>query len=220
MIYVERTGKPDILVKNETKWLADLEAATTKEKREKAQEKYRHHMVQTALRRMFHGKCAFCESFIGHVTAEHIEHFFPKVTYPLRTFAWANFLLSCPHCNSDYKRDKFPLDAEGKPLLLNPTEDKPEEHLIFEYDKETRNALVKSKTLQGEKTIEILGLNREDEFDLLTHRNREVKKLAALAIAAYVQGVPEALEEMKEAILPHSQYSAFAIALVARFATE
>ncbi len=71
--------------------------------------------------------CMYCES--GE--AGDIEHFWPKSRYPLRAFEWTNYLLACSNCNSNHKRNQFPLDGEGLPLLLDPTVDDPREHLEF-----------------------------------------------------------------------------------------
>ena len=71
--------------------------------------------VRMALERMAHGRarCMYCEESLG----TDIDHFWPKATYPARTFSWPNYLLACSHCNSNLKRNEFPLDGAGQPLL-------------------------------------------------------------------------------------------------------
>ncbi len=102
----------------------------------------------------FHGKCAFCESIMEHVSYAHIEHYHPKgnIAFQSLVFDWNNWLLSCGVCN-DRKWKHFPY-CEEKPCLINPCEDNPEEHITF-----IRSISI-PKTLRGEKTIKIVGLNR------------------------------------------------------------
>jgi len=74
----------------------------------------------------------FCEDSRG----TDIEHFWPKSTYPARTFDWLNLLLVCGGCNQA-KGARFPLDAQGSPLLIDPTAEDPWDYLFF--DAETGN---------------------------------------------------------------------------------
>jgi uncharacterized protein (TIGR02646 family) len=219
MIFVTRTAKPNVLINNAVQWLADLRAATTKDEREKAQEKYRHPEVRTALEEMFHHKCAFCESHITHVSYDDIEHFIPKSDEPDLTFEWENFLLACPKCNRAEKRTQFPRDASGKPLLINPTIDKPEEHLEFKWDEISTSAnetyvisTVSGKDPQGNATEEILNLNR---FLLRKHRNSYVRLLLALGKDAHKNSKDRDL--LLLATQPQEEYSAFAIAIAKEF---
>jgi len=76
------------------------------------------------------GRCMFCEDSRG----VDIDHFWPKARYPERTFLWENLLLICSGCNRK-KGERFELDANGSPLLIDPTRDDPWDHLY--YDSET-----------------------------------------------------------------------------------
>src|SRR5205085_1312682 len=58
---------------------------------------------------------------------------------------------------SNFKRDRFPLDEEGKPLLLNPTLEDPREHLELSPTTGTFAA----KTPKGCWSILVYGLNRK-----------------------------------------------------------
>ena len=91
-----------------------------------------------ALRRRFHGKCAFCEAKMEHVANPHIEHYRPKnAVWTVRnpgseredlvnvrgrtynkdfesgywwlTYSWDNYLVSCPTCNQKWKSAVFPI---------------------------------------------------------------------------------------------------------------
>jgi len=72
------------------------------------------------------GRCMYCEDSQG----TDIEHFYPKARYPGRAFSWKNYLYACAHCNSNLKRDRFPL-VHRKPALLDPTADDPARHVAF-----------------------------------------------------------------------------------------
>lgn len=123
-------------------------------------DKYNKQYVKQALCLMFHSKCAYCEARITHVAYPHIEHYRPKSKYPHLTFAWENFLLACELCNTS-KSDEFPLEDgdEARPLLLNPCDDEPEEHIRFE---EARAIALNRK---GAVTCELVKLNRDTLFD-------------------------------------------------------
>ncbi len=147
---------------------------------------YRHSSVKKALSKLFHGKCAFCESRSGHVRMD-IEQFRPTngVTTELGEHLpdhyywlvneWTNLYPVCIDCNSEKeisrKGSRFPLEnesnraavragpvqlAEERPLLLDPCRDDLSEHLLF-----TEEGTVVSSTRRGRTTITILGLNRE-----------------------------------------------------------
>ncbi|NUR52171.1 MAG: HNH endonuclease [Hamadaea sp.] len=97
-------------------------------------------------------RCMYC----GDNQGSDVDHFEPLSRNPLRTFDWLNHLLACSICNGHYKRDRFPLDAEGNPLLVDPTVDDPADHLRLSL---TTGSYV-GLTARGEATIEVCGLNR------------------------------------------------------------
>ncbi|MFL6202683.1 MAG: HNH endonuclease [Thermoanaerobaculia bacterium] len=93
----------------------------------------------------------YCEDSKG--TA--IDHFWPKADYPDRAFTWLNYVLACSECNSK-KNKRFPLDAQGAPLLLNPVEEEPLDHLAFSPSTGKYETL----TRRGEESQDIYGLDR------------------------------------------------------------
>ncbi|MEW1695660.1 HNH endonuclease [Streptomyces sp. NPDC093249] len=98
-----------------------------------------------------HARCMYC----GDSQGTDIDHFDPKSRTPLRTFDWPNHLLACSYCNSNQKRDLFPTDGDGAPLLLDPTSGDPLDHLrlvlpLGEY---------RARTPQGQACIDVFGLN-------------------------------------------------------------
>lgn len=98
------------------------------------------------------GQCMYCES--GE--ASHIDHFWPRATYPDRTYDWSNYLWACAVCNSNHKRDQFPLDSSGQPLLVNPVDEEPRDHLELSPGTGKYVGL----TLKGEQSIRVFGLWR------------------------------------------------------------
>lgn len=111
--------------------------------------------IREALEAMASGlvRCMYCEDSQG----TDIEHFRPKRRYPAHAFEWTNYLLACSHCNSNEKRDQFPLDEHGQPLLIDPTSEDPGEHLLFvpSFGK------LESLTPKGKESIRVFGLSRE-----------------------------------------------------------
>ncbi|GAB5448511.1 HNH endonuclease [Gymnodinialimonas sp.] len=119
MIKVERTPCPPSLDP------ADPNAAGPRELRRVAEmiergetvgsdefQAYRDRDVREALREMFKGKCAYCESKIAGSQDTDIEHYRPKrgvseakkagVDHPgywWLAMVWENLVLSCQHCN-------------------------------------------------------------------------------------------------------------------------
>lgn len=132
------------------------------------------------LKQTFHGKCAYCESRVSATGADHVDHFRPKGNavgldgqshpyhYVWLANTWENLYLVCQTCNMN-KGNQFPLEDESKrvklegpvygeePLLLDPCQDWPEEHLFFEDD-----GIVSPLSRRGEVSIQIYGLNRAD----------------------------------------------------------
>jgi 5-methylcytosine-specific restriction endonuclease McrA len=114
-----------------------------------------HRPLTETLRRMAAGlsRCMYC----GESRGTAIDHFEPIARKPLRTFDWLNHLLACSHCNTTKKGIRFPLDNEGRPLLIDPTAEDPFDHLalllaVGQYD---------WRTEKGRATIELFGLNDE-----------------------------------------------------------
>ena len=130
---------------------------------------YKAQKVANALERLFHSKCAYCESELSSITRGNIEHYRPRYSvtdasdhpgYWWLASNWDNLLLACQLCGfSRYaKRDesssasingkgnRFPLENESaraylpgeeiaeEPLLIDPTRDDPELHLIYGDD--------------------------------------------------------------------------------------
>lgn len=125
------------------------------------------------LTEMFHGKCAYCESLITAIAHGDLEQFRPKKLYPHLAYEWINLLYACQICNQVYKRDQFPTQGPPspsplvdpwmeQPLLLDPTLDRPHEHLAFDVDERQKEVQVTGIGERGRTTVAILGLNRPE----------------------------------------------------------
>jgi hypothetical protein len=110
--------------------------------------------VRAALAGMAPGaeRCMYC----GDNQGTDIDHHEPLARDPLRAFDWLNHLLACSHCNSHHKRDRFPVDDRGRPLLIDPSAEDPFEHLMLSLSVGEYRPL----TAKGEQSIEVFGLNR------------------------------------------------------------
>ncbi|PIM71040.1 hypothetical protein CTU88_21425 [Streptomyces sp. JV178] len=99
-------------------------------------------------------RCMYCLDNLG----TDIDHFKPKALFPLLTFEWENHLLACSHCNSNEKRDAYPVDADQRCLLVNPAVDDPADHLRLDLS----NGEYEGRTPKGWTSIKVFGLNRPD----------------------------------------------------------
>ncbi len=112
-------------------------AITEKGEHESGEAIYRHIQVRIALKKLFHEKCAYCETKITAGSDWDVEHFRPKggvaenpahPGYYWLTYEWTNLYPSCTHCNqrrkdrprwgdltmtgAGGKGDQFPLEKE------------------------------------------------------------------------------------------------------------
>ncbi len=154
-------------------------------------------------------RCMFCDDSRGTT----IEHFWPKSTYRCKCFLWENMLLLCQGCQSQ-KGDRFALDQDGKPLLLNPTEEDPWDFLYFEpttgiltarFDKEHNQPNPKGAHTTDRR---ILPLNIESvtEGRLRTRRNLQRAVMAFLRDPAAGSSPAEAESTLVQAIRDNDDY--------------
>ena len=187
---------------------------------------FAHADVRTQLEVMFGSKCAYCESNVKHISPQHVEHYRPASHYPGLAYQWENLLLACAHCNSTYKKDRFPISPVGNtpkenhanpcsrtgrgevPLLLNPCNDAPDQHLTFQ------NGRIVALSDQGRFTRRICGLNRQDLVDYrrlwLKFIRRSAEHYEAAKVEGNVAGLRKYTDELKEFVYEGSQYTAMA----------
>ncbi|MEV5501667.1 HNH endonuclease [Nonomuraea fuscirosea] len=112
--------------------------------------------LRSVLRRMSTAieRCMYC----GDSRGTDIDHFEPIGSAPFRAFDWMNHLLACSSCNSNAKRDQYPVDNLGRSLLVDPSVDDPFDHLRLILTTGT----YRWSTPKGQATIEVFQLNRAD----------------------------------------------------------
>jgi len=158
--------------------------------------------IKETLRKMASGleRCMYCEDSEG----TDIEHFWPKDTYPEKAFLWENYLLACSTCNSNFKRTQFPLQ-DGQPLLINPVEEEPRQHIGFSPSTGRYSEL----TNKGAESIRVYGLNRNN----LTLGRRDAWYSIMVHIEAYSdsrnRGNLEESQRIKEVICRYPHASLF-----------
>ncbi len=163
MIHVQREQLDEhgVVIKPNDAWFRRAAAATATAIKEQDQHKadkaiYAHTEVKKALERLFHEKCAYCESKMTATADWNVEHFRPKGRVAKRkkdhpgyywlTYVWENLYPSCQHCNQRRKDqprwgDSTELPAGGKadqfPLLdentraMGPANDVHAEHTLL-----------------------------------------------------------------------------------------
>jgi hypothetical protein len=157
--------------------------------------------IRETLQKMAPGRsrCMYCEDSM----ATDIEHFWPKLDFPMGAFCWNNYLLACSYCNSNLKRDRFPRDERGDPLLVDPTsEDDPGEHLLFLPS----SGEFRSRSRKGDETIDVFGLNDDSSpRRMCTGRKRALRHLKSLLLTydREVEATDPAAIDTRECILEH-----------------
>ena len=136
---------------------------------------------------LFHGKCAYCESKVLHISSGDVEHYRPKRKveedpthsgYYWLAYDISNLLPCCEKCNrARGKMNRFPvagarayspgapLDSEH-PEMLNPFLDNPQEHLAFappiiEPHKVVCVGTIEGLDRRGKETVTICHLDRK-----------------------------------------------------------
>lgn len=167
--------------------------------------------VKEDIHRHHRGKCCYCERKRNRIIDSDVEHFRPKAAvtedrdhpgYWWLAYTLENYLLACKTCNSDSKRNHFPLLPGGKrafgpddnlneekPTLLHPVKDDPEKYIGFEW-KEGGRIFVKAIGLdpagRGAATCRLTGINDNEVME-------ERRKLLSL-LEVLVWSMKEALE--------------------------
>ena len=143
-------------------------------------------------------RCMYCEDSHG----TDIEHFWPKTPFPQCLFIWPNLLLCCTECGR-LKGDRFPTDAIGAPLLIDPTAEGPWEHLDFDPD--TGNIVARfypdhnAFSPKGEQTVDQLHLDRREALSRVYRRS--YLRITEIVTAAIDVSEPDSnalIEQLRE----------------------
>ena len=170
MIKLTKQPKPKVLIDNADNWTKELMSYVNRGVKapDAVKNRYNHPEVKNTLEKETHGKCMYCEGYIGAVSYSHIEHFWPKAPYPAKTFEWENLGLSCQVCNTN-KNDVF-----DKALpYINPYNENPDDYFIF------LGTMVMQKTgcARAENMKNQLKLNRSE---LMEQRREAIEKITNL----------------------------------------
>lgn len=106
-------------------------------------------------------RCMYCLDSHGC----DIEHFRPKASFPSYVFVWENLLLCCTECGR-LKGDRFPLDSNAQPLIIDPSQQDPWLYLDFDPDTGNLSARYDPESNDwselGKATVEHLHLDRRE----------------------------------------------------------
>jgi hypothetical protein len=193
MIRITKGEEPLSLVNNGLNWTVELMGYVQNNMPlpRHIQSRYNQPDVKFSLQNECNSKCMYCESSIGHIAFEHIEHIKPKAVnrYPELTFIWTNLGLVCPICNSN----KSDIYDEALPFI-NPYEDNPLDylkalgHFIYHLPNNHR----------GEITVRIINLNRPQ---LIERRKERIDSIRGLIDRYHAHTNPILKEALKEEIL-------------------
>ncbi len=176
MIKLKKGPKPKILINNAERWTEEYcECLDNNEKPSSTvANRYNCPEIKDALEDETHGKCAYCESYIKHISYGDIEHILPKNkdARPDLYVTWSNLTLSCEICNRSGKGTYY----NTKIPLINPYIDNPEDHFV------EMKALIKEipGDQRAKTTIETLRLNRAGLIERRKERIDSIKMLLDL----------------------------------------
>jgi len=165
-----------------------------------------------------------------------------KQGYPWLSASWKNLLLSCADCNRPRRQQDgagnkrtmgkacfFPLVDEAaratsargikheKPLLLNPCDDEPDDHLQFtELGGIVSKLHATGPSAKGSATIKYCGLDRAELLEArLRHRRTVMAAIRHIIYALEHEREPtDDLDDLLELLQPKSPYNAFTRYLV------
>ena len=124
MIKLEKGEEPEVLTRNALHWtnvvVGKIDAGETPTKTERS--RYNHADVKQALIAETHGKCAYCESKLRHVSYGDIEHVVPKSDDPSKWFSWPNLTLACDVCNTNKSNSSVDEETFVDPYNVDPEE--------------------------------------------------------------------------------------------------
>lgn len=234
MIAITKGNSPTILTRKGLTLTDNLKLAFEKglRKFEFNSAVYGGKTVKNALMKIQHDKCCFCESSL-HAQHGDVEHFRPKggwrqeekdklseVGYYWLAYDWDNLFLACQKCNQTFKKNFFPLEnpndralnhthdiTKELHLIINPSIDNPQDHLLFKKE------IITSKTAKGEETIkrtaidqELFEEDRRSKLELVA-RLIDVLKLLDYHIIDTPKRI-EIIQTIKENVNPRKPYYA------------
>jgi len=129
-------------------------------------------------------RCMYCQDSHG----TDIEHFKPETPFPESIYQWENMLLCCTECGR-FKGDQFPVDADGNPVLVDPSRQNPWDYIDF--DPQTGNmtarfiAATASFSKEGETSVTVFHLDRRESLSTIYKRaDRRLRELASSGVGS------------------------------------
>jgi 5-methylcytosine-specific restriction endonuclease McrA len=173
MVHLVKNVQPKILADNADKWTKeylDCIARGVKPSKTLATA-YNKPEIKKALEEETHGKCAYCESKVKHISPGDIEHILPKNknARPDLCFVWDNLTFACEDCNRSGKHDYYEPDLP----LINPYVDYPENHFKA-FGPMVQEKLGDSRAYATRATLD---LNRTPLMEKRVERIESVKTL-------------------------------------------
>lgn len=184
-------------------------------------------VMKDTLVRVLHSKCCYCEMELRK-EGNPIEHFRPKAgvqnsgqpemdgsRYWWLTWTWENLLFACDRCNTNHKKNQFPLETGSTPLpersvdvdseqalLIDPSRMDPRLHIQFQ---ETRTGhwlpVPVNGSPHGKATIQVLKLDEEDDNRFAHVRNRvlpQVEQLLAMIALGFPYQITKTWDRTKQ----------------------
>jgi hypothetical protein len=158
---IPKLAAPGLLAEKKAEWDAAVHANPS----DTNKNRYRHPDIKSRLLEETSGKCAYCESKIGHNCPGDTEHKAPKDKRLDLIFDWSNLTIACNECNRrklDYYDEAY--------MFLDPNSDDVESMIthfgpfVFPVPGETRSEL----------SVRLLELDRYDGRPALVARKLEL----------------------------------------------
>jgi uncharacterized protein (TIGR02646 family) len=167
-------------------------------------------VVKRELAAMQHNKCCYCEKREEQAKYRDVEHYRPKSLYWWLAWTWENLLFACIDCNREQKRDQFPQEPSGtplvaeqvppageRPLVIDPSDPsvEPTTEIVFLRERihGKERWVPRGMSARGRKTIDVCGLDRPNLLDLYAeHVNHTVRAKLGSFFAADAEGDAQA----------------------------
>lgn len=142
--------------------------------------------IRSCLEEMQGRRCAYCEGDLDTL-GQHIEHFWRKGQYPVRTFDWTNLFWSCDETDSCGHFKDHGAGAYDVAQLVDPCCDDPDLFFRFRSDGtiDVRPGLSPADKHRAVETLRVFGLCAK------WGRLRNMRKAA---ISGYLQDAEDAIE--------------------------
>ncbi|MDM5291702.1 hypothetical protein QUF81_00090 [Peribacillus simplex] len=183
---------------------------------------YRCSSLRKVLNKSFNGKCAYCESYIIHISAMEIEHYRPKKAIKIKNklvypgYYWLaaeflNLLPACPACNqlrkyeledgtciTSGKGNNFPIECESKRASMPGDEIHEHPLLLHPYHDKPHKHLTFLKTGLVHH-LSKKGLHSMEVYALKRPELVPQRKAVIRGVQADIRDIIDAIESIQEA---------------------